>query len=108
MVAMGYGAWSGCFPPEEADVEVGMLWYDAEPGRAVPAKIERAAAYYKSKYGRNPTVCFLHPATAGPLGAACVGGVEVRTSPAVLREHFWLGMGPSQGEGEGQARVRGG
>jgi hypothetical protein len=91
---MESGAWSGCCPSGEAEVDVGMLWYDAEPGRAVPAKIERAAAYYKSKYGRSPTVCFLHPATAGGLGAARVGELEVRTSPAVLREHFWLGVGP--------------
>lgn len=89
-------------------MEVGMLWYDAEPGRAVPAKIERAAAYYKSKYGRNPTVCFLHPATAGPLSPGSVAGVEVRTSPAVLREHFWLGVGPSQVEGERRALNRSG
>ncbi len=77
-------------------MDVGMLWYDAEPGRAVPAKIERAAAYYKAKYGRHPTVCFLHPATAGPLSASAVPGLEVRTSLAVLREHFWLGVSQPQ------------
>ncbi len=80
-------------------MDVGMLWYDAEPGRGVPAKIERAAAYYKSKYGRHPTVCFLHPATAGLMDTASIAGVEVHTSPAVLREHFWLGVGPLQSEG---------
>jgi hypothetical protein len=74
-------------------MDVGMLWFDADPGSAVAAKIERAAAYYKSKYGRNPTLCFLHPATAGGLGAKAVAGVNVHTSPAVLPEHFWLGIG---------------
>lgn len=74
-------------------MDVGMLWFDADPRSAVAAKIERAAAYYQSKYGRHPTLCFLNPATAGGLSAKAVAGLDVHTSQAVLPEHFWLGVG---------------
>jgi hypothetical protein len=68
-----------------------MLWFDAEPGTAATIKIERAAKYYTAKYGSSPTLCFVHPDTAGVAESVRVGELEVRTSRAVLPAHFWLG-----------------
>jgi hypothetical protein len=74
-------------------MKIGMLWLDADPSRKVTERIADAAAYYSKKYGRSPTLCLLHPATAGDALPARLDGLELRTSPAVLREHMWIGVG---------------
>lgn len=79
-------------------MNIGMLWFDNDPKAGVEVKIERAAAYYQGKYGRQPNLCYVHPsmlpgesgeAQARPLRA---GRVEVRPSPTVLPNHFWIGV----------------
>lgn len=42
-------------------MKIGMLWFDNDPHTDLAAKVERAASYYRSKYGKTPTVCFVHP-----------------------------------------------
>ena len=42
-------------------MNVGMLWFDNDPRVNLETKLERAAAYYRTKYGRTPTLCFVHP-----------------------------------------------
>lgn len=74
-------------------MDIGMLWFDSDPQTDLRHKVERAADYYKGKYGRTPTVCFLHPKTAGTQYPGRVGDLEVRTSHSVLPHHFWLGVG---------------
>ncbi len=71
-------------------MEVGMLWFDDNPGRDLPAKVQRAADYYRQKYGRVPTVCQVNPAE-GPLPDR-VGGISLRRSSTVLQGHLWLGV----------------
>ena len=81
-------------------MNIGMLWFDNDPKTELALKIERAVEYYRQKYGRSPTLCFVHPSmitktaapapdTEPPLKAA---GVEVRSSRSVLPNHFWLGV----------------
>jgi hypothetical protein len=85
-------------------MNIGMLWFDNDPKTELALKIERAVGYYREKYGRSPTLCFVHPSmiaktsapapeteaeTEIPLRAA---GVEVRSSRSVLPNHFWLGV----------------
>ena len=81
-------------------MNVGMLWFDNDPKTELALKIERAAGYYRQKYGRSPTLCLVHPSMIGksatpapeteaPLKTA---GVEVRSSRSVLPNHFWLGV----------------
>ena len=74
-------------------MKIGMLWFDDDPRRSLTERIVRAADYYSKKYGRTPTLCLLHPATAGPALPASVGGLELRTNASVLREHLWIGVG---------------
>lgn len=42
-------------------MKIGMLWFDNDPHTELAAKVERAAAYYRLKYGKTPTLCFVHP-----------------------------------------------
>lgn len=84
-------------------MNIGMLWFDNDPKSALDAKIERAASYYRNKYGKLPTLCYVHPCmlpTGGPSnGTAEAGqagfrsaGLEVRPTRTVLPNHFWIGI----------------
>ncbi|MEW6567513.1 MAG: hypothetical protein AB1449_04975 [Chloroflexota bacterium] len=81
-------------------MDVGMLWFDPDVKADLGIRVERAAAYYHRKYGRRPSLCFLHPATGGSACPRRVAGVEVRLSRSVLPNHFWLGMMRREQEGE--------
>lgn len=73
-------------------MNVGMMWFDGDLRLDLSVRIERAAVYYRNKYGRWPNLCVIHPDTVGenPLGS--VNGTEIRTSASVLPNHFWLGI----------------
>jgi hypothetical protein len=68
----------------------GLLWFDHSE-RPLNAKIERAAEYYQSKYGRTANTCFANPATLLE-GDAQVAGLAIRATNTVLPNHFWLGV----------------
>lgn len=70
-------------------MKIGLLWFDNDPGRQLDDKVERAVAYYRQKYGRLPTVCYVNP-TALNGGEHRVGPVEVRPARTVPPHHFWL------------------
>jgi hypothetical protein len=76
-------------------MRVGMLWFDNNQKRDLDAKLEQAIAYYMTKYGKRPTVCYLHPSM---LLNARSGSkkVELRESNMILPHHFWLGMGDEE------------
>lgn len=83
-------------------MNIGMLWFDNDPKAEMVAKIERAAAYYREKYGKKPNLCFVHPSmlhkdhpvdTPWRISSA---GVEVRPSRSVLPNHFWIGVNGSK------------
>lgn len=87
-------------------MNIGMLWFDNDPKAEMTIKIERAASYYRKKYGKAPNVCFIHPSmlhlessetSTSPVKA---GGVEVRTSRSVLPNHFWIGVNGSHATNE--------
>jgi hypothetical protein len=73
-------------------MDIGMLWFDGDKTRDIPARIERAAEYYQSKYGQIPNLCYLNPLTAGEDDLPVLEKLEVRTSMSVLRDHFWIGI----------------
>lgn len=72
-------------------MNIGMLWYDNDKQSDLATKIQRAADYYHTKYGKAPTLCLVHPRTLGdtPLKG---NGIEVRATRSVLPNHFWLGV----------------
>lgn len=72
-------------------MDVGMLWFDNDSKREVAEKVERAAAYYRQKYGKAPTVCHVHPSMIeGDRQSS--GRVEIRANGTVLPNHFWVGV----------------
>jgi len=92
-------------------VNIGMLWFDNDSKVELDTKLERAADYYRTKYGTVPTLCFVHPSmmpTIPNRGDGSVAGseteeeeeedfittagVEVRTTASVLPNHFWIGV----------------
>jgi len=73
-------------------METGMLWFDDDGKRALADKVTRAAEYYQKKYGRSPTMCYVHP-TALPSDLESAGGVRLRSASTVLVNHLWLGVG---------------
>ena len=101
-------------------MNVGMLWFDNDSKTDLNGKIERAAVYYRTKYGRVPTLCFVHPSMLPitpnnaqddkadkekPSQQVKIksGGIEVRPNRSVLPNHIWIGInGVSNGGKPGQ------
>jgi len=74
-------------------MDIGMLWFDNDTKTDLPTKIQRAASYYRTKYGRQPNLCFVHPSMVGSPPVNTNGsGIELRTTRSVLPNHFWLGV----------------
>jgi hypothetical protein len=73
-------------------MEIGMLWYDGDPSRGMDEKVDRAATYYRNKYGRSPNLCLIHPQTAGKSVMDSNTKIEVQVSNLVLLDHFWVGI----------------
>lgn len=81
----------------------GMLWFDNDAKAELKLRVERAAEYYRRKYGQQPNLCFVHPSMLAnrelPLpepavkaGSINAGNVEVRGMKTVLPNHFWIGV----------------
>lgn len=85
-------------------MNVGMLWFDNDPKKELDDKIERAATYYSEKYGKKPTICFIHPSMmpdtdsptpdkAAPIEIAVKDvQIQIRSNQSVLPNHFWIGV----------------
>ena len=74
-------------------MDIGMLWFDNDTKTDLPTKIQRAASYYRTKYGRQPNLCFVHPSMVDSSPVNTNGsGIELRTTRSVLPNHFWLGV----------------
>lgn len=72
------------------EIEVGLLWYDDDPGRDLRSKAMRAIRRFKRKYGRDPVSCYVHPRMLGDRLYRRVLGVIVKRNPYVLPHHFWV------------------
>lgn len=84
-------------------MNIGMLWFDNDTKNNLDYKLERAASYYQKKYGKIPTVCFVHPSMIHIEDARSENGdslketkrscgMEVRSNQSVLPNHFWIGV----------------
>ena len=83
-------------------MDIGMLWYDDDGKRQLDEKVARAAAYYRAKYGVQPTECYVHPGTLGEGQPSVAAGVRLRPNRTIIKNHFWLGIG--EGSETGPAR----
>ena len=80
-------------------MNVGMLWFDNDVKSDLVSRIERAALYYKEKYGKAPNICFVHPSMTSRIKvigednpSLKAGEIEVRTTRSVLPNHIWIGV----------------
>lgn len=69
----------------------GMLWFDNDPKTDLTDKVKRAAAYYREKYGQAPNLCLVNPGMVKEEESSS-DEVEVKTSPAILPHHLWIGF----------------
>jgi hypothetical protein len=73
-----------------------MLWFDNDVRTPLNIKVERAAAYYRKKYGLTPDLCLVHPSMlAGQRPEAVegrAGEVSLRANRAILPGHLWIGV----------------
>ncbi len=82
-------------------MNIGMLWFDNDTKTELPTRIERAAQYYREKYGTKPNVCFVHPSMVkieesdNQTKIIVRGEIELRTTKSVLPNHFWIGINGS-------------
>src|SRR5688572_7000583 len=82
-------------------MDIGMLWYDDDRKRPLGEKVARAVEHYKTKYGAVPTVCYVNPATLKEGSQETSAGVQIRKARNVLADHFWIGMGDTASNGNG-------
>lgn len=80
-------------------MQIGMLWFDNNKEADLFTKISRAVQYYQEKYGKTPNICFIHPTMlpddhheSKPLIMKTPTIIEIRASPLVLPNHFWIGI----------------
>ena len=73
-------------------MNTGMLWFDNDPKADLAIKIQRAADYYRKKYGETPDLCFVNPSMVGASPVPQAGKIEVRTNRSILPHHFWIGI----------------
>lgn len=69
----------------------GMLWFD-NSNSTLAAKIQRAADYYKKKYGRMPELCLVHPNMLTGQKLDVLLNITVRPYRPVLPGHIWIGI----------------
>jgi hypothetical protein len=74
-------------------MHIGMLWFDNDPATALKTKIEKAANYYRKKYGREPNLCLMHPSMfeAGAQRPE-LNSMTIRAYRPVLPGHLWIGI----------------
>jgi hypothetical protein len=82
-------------------MEFGMLWFDNDPKLNLCDKVQKAAAYYQSKYPQTPNLCFVHPSML-PDEKSQAGEIMVRANTTIRPHHFWMGF---QQEGEFDSRL---
>lgn len=73
-------------------LKIGMLWFDNDPRTTTDQKVARAADYYRTKYGKQPDLCYVNPASV-PASTVdlMVGEIAVQSNKSIMRNHFWIG-----------------
>ena len=73
-------------------MEIGLLWYD-DSQVEFATKVQQVVQRYEEKFGRSPNRCYVNPASMpGEVKRLSLNGIKVVTSPAVLPNHFWVGV----------------
>jgi hypothetical protein len=82
----------------DAIMDTGMMWFDNDPKTSLDVKIQKAADYYRHKYGHAPDLCLVNPSmldsTQPESDTRQAGKVLVRPLRSVLPGHLWIGNDP--------------
>lgn len=72
-------------------MEIGMLWFDNDSKIELSKKVEKAAEYYRNKYGRDPNLCYVHPSMISGEHVMA-GKISVSSNHTIIQNHFWIGI----------------
>ncbi|MGC8856914.1 MAG: hypothetical protein ACP5QU_08950 [Anaerolineae bacterium] len=72
-------------------MHTGMLWFDNDPRTSLAVKIQKAAEYYRQKYGRQPDLCLVNP-TMLQNEKISEEHITVRPYRPILPGHLWIGI----------------
>lgn len=76
-------------------MNIGMMWFDNDPSKALSVKVVQAAAFYQKKYGKKPDICMVNPVnmvlTADDPGSVPEGLIKLLPYRSVLPGHLWIG-----------------
>ncbi|MBI1854327.1 MAG: hypothetical protein HYR93_00360 [Chloroflexi bacterium] len=72
-------------------MHIGMLWFDNAPDIELKIKIEKAVAYYRQKYHREPNLCLIHPDMLNKEKLE-FAKITIRSYRPVLPGHMWIGI----------------
>ena len=73
------------------ELTLGLLWFDDDPKRPLPSKIQAAAQRYLEKFGQRPDTCYVHP-NALSQGKFSLDGIKVVASPLVQPDCLLVGI----------------
>ena len=76
-------------------MDIGMLWFDNDPKSDFTSKVQRAADYYRDKYGKEPDLCFVHPSMLANIDTD-KGVIKICSNSSMLPHHFWIGVQQKQ------------
>jgi len=81
----------GALKAKEVQVDIGMLWFDNDSKVALSKKVEKAADYYRRKYGQDPNLCYVHPSMISDEHEKS-GKIAVRSNQTIIPNHLWIGV----------------
>ena len=74
-------------------MHTGMLWFDNDPATTLSVKIQKAADYYRKKFGRMPDLCLVNPAMLEKDQKKLeLGKLTIRSYRPVMPDHLWIGV----------------
>ena len=76
-------------------MQAGMMWFDNDKETSLAAKVSKAAAYYRKKYGRSPNLCMVNPKMIGEKGELDEK-ITIRPYQPIVTGHLWLGIDDSR------------
>jgi len=68
-----------------------MLWFDNNSTTALTFKIEKALAYFRKKYRREPNLILINPSMLKEEKLE-IRKITIRSYRPVLPNHLWIGI----------------
>ena len=76
-------------------MQAGMMWFDNDKQTSLIAKVNKAAEYYRKKYGRSPNLCMVNPSMLNEKDASDAN-IAIRPYQPIVTGHLWIGIDDSR------------